>query len=534
MDVLKKKYPILDENNQPSAYPTFGSQVFGDDEKHRALWQNGVGFYADDTDRFAGKEQSYYTNPVNLLVNSNFSNPVVSFAADSSTKVIKEIDRWKKPGVNTEMSLQNGYVKVKTIVGSQYAQISQVVENILKYKGKPLTFAASVRSDVTIRIGYSLTTQNMQEIEVLKREEPSKNNWKVIMGTIFIPNDIVENGLEVTIVGESTGVGNYIEVEWAALYDGSYSTEDSLPPYAGTNYRVESLKSGKPVQPKNLVDNSNFIIAQAGYGANHGTIKYAADRWLMEANNDLEVSKDEKGLSIRNTGTVWYRGIKQKVLLDNPAGKTYTIAVSCQTSNRMRITGLTLADQNFIGVNSSIKGTGKYATYTLQVNVPEDYTEEGIVVGLSPDCDLSGEITTGVVICMYEGAYTTETVPPYVPKGYATELAECRRYYENSWFNYGKNQLMQITGTAWSNNQYDCPIYFQQTKRTNPTMMYYPAGRSAIQGYINGAYRDVTVGSTQYLLGRAGVYARVKSPQNDMTAGYSYTFHAHWEASADL
>lgn len=28
---------------------------------------------------------------------------------------------------------------------------------------------------------------------------------------------------------------------------------------------------------------------------------------------------------------------------------------------------------------------------------------------------------------LYEGEYTTETLPPYVPKGYAAELAECRR-----------------------------------------------------------------------------------------------------------
>lgn len=30
---------------------------------------------------------------------------------------------------------------------------------------------------------------------------------------------------------------------------------------------------------------------------------------------------------------------------------------------------------------------------------------------------------------LYEGEYTAETLPPYVPKGYATELAECQRYF---------------------------------------------------------------------------------------------------------
>ena len=33
MDVIKKKYPILDENGQSATYPTFASQVFFDDGK---------------------------------------------------------------------------------------------------------------------------------------------------------------------------------------------------------------------------------------------------------------------------------------------------------------------------------------------------------------------------------------------------------------------------------------------------------------------------------------------------------------------
>ena len=30
---------------------------------------------------------------------------------------------------------------------------------------------------------------------------------------------------------------------------------------------------------------------------------------------------------------------------------------------------------------------------------------------------------------LYEGAYDASTLPPYAPKGYAAELAECQRYY---------------------------------------------------------------------------------------------------------
>ena len=30
---------------------------------------------------------------------------------------------------------------------------------------------------------------------------------------------------------------------------------------------------------------------------------------------------------------------------------------------------------------------------------------------------------------LYEGTFTADTLPPYMPKGYAAELAECQRHY---------------------------------------------------------------------------------------------------------
>ena len=54
-NVIKKLYPIRDEKNRPCTFPNFGSQVFGDDEEGRALWQAGKGFYADDSKKLDGK-----------------------------------------------------------------------------------------------------------------------------------------------------------------------------------------------------------------------------------------------------------------------------------------------------------------------------------------------------------------------------------------------------------------------------------------------------------------------------------------------
>ena len=37
--------------------------------------------------------------------------------------------------------------------------------------------------------------------------------------------------------------------------------------------------------PRNILDNSDFtnLVAQAGIGGNHGTIAYAADRWILDS-----------------------------------------------------------------------------------------------------------------------------------------------------------------------------------------------------------------------------------------------------------
>ena len=83
-----------------------------------------------------------------------------------------------------------------------------------------------------------------------------------------------------------------------------------------------------------------------------------------------------------------------------------------------------------------------------------------------------GEVTItsgGGVIkwsALYEGSYTAETLPPYVPKGYAAELAECQRYY------YRMNLVSApCLGSGWAygkNNR--IPIVLPMTMRITPTV----------------------------------------------------------------
>ena len=143
---------------------------------------------------------------------------------------------------------------------------------------------------------------------------------------------------------------------------------------AATNGYVDA--SVRKAAPRNLLDNSDFtnMVAQAGIGGNHGTVAYAADRWILDSGTVSYAAS--VGLTLNGT-------IRQK--LENAQAVAYP----------------------YVGMVSG----------TASINY-----SNGIVT-----------ITSGGGVikwaALYEGAYTAETLPEYNPKGYAAELAECKRYF---------------------------------------------------------------------------------------------------------
>ena len=63
---------------------------------------------------------------------------------------------------------------------------------------------------------------------------------------------------------------------------------------------------------------------------------------------------------------------------------------------------------------------------------------------------------------LYEGSYTADTMPPYVPKGYAAELAECMRYYQ-------KFQMLTGTGASAAQRVF---VVLPVAMRIMPTISY--------------------------------------------------------------
>ena len=178
----------------------------------------------------------------------------------------------------------------------------------------------------------------------------------------------------------------------------------------------------------NLLDNSDFAhpIAQAGVNGAHGATEYAVDRW--NRTSGATVSQAADGLKIVSDKTSWTAGIQQRIEAKRFAGvMTFAVRGVFPVACRLFV---------YIGSGTTNFGTAYFQgdaaerTLVLKLTKPDGLTGDEVVnVYISPDTGSTGTAAVVRWAALYEGEYTAETLPPYVPKGYAAELAECLRYY---------------------------------------------------------------------------------------------------------
>ena len=184
----------------------------------------------------------------------------------------------------------------------------------------------------------------------------------------------------------------------------------------------------KNVHMYNLLDNSDFAhpIAQAGVNGAHGATGYAVDRWMRTSG--ATVSQAADGLKIVSDKTSWTAGIQQRIEAKRFADvMTFAVRGVFPVACRLFV---------YIGSGTTNFGTAYFQgdaaerTLVLKLTKPDGLTGDEVVnVYISPDTESTGTAAVVRWAALYEGEYTAETLPPYVPKGYAAELAECLRYY---------------------------------------------------------------------------------------------------------
>lgn len=166
------------------------------------------------------------------------------------------------------------------------------------------------------------------------------------------------------------------------------------------------------LQPRNLLDNSDFRnpVNQRGQTSYSGIWAYGIDRWAAwrSSSDPGTVSIVSGGITPSSPGMVVQR-IESKYI---DSSKIYTLAA-------MTGDGLLVLSGK---ITSTTKGTRN--------------ANNAIYFGYTADNNVCQFMLTAVTsaskfvwAALYEGSYTADTLPPYVPKGYAAELAECRLYY---------------------------------------------------------------------------------------------------------
>lgn len=189
------------------------------------------------------------------------------------------------------------------------------------------------------------------------------------------------------------------------------------------------------IQPRNLLDNSDFTnpVSQRGAGNVTAQYGYPIDRWEFDKSSaSLDASAGfnttYRYLYLKNgdaTAGTW-SALYHKVPSEALEAGSYTLVLALHKTLLADISALVLMDGD-----TTIKPS---ATYTPDqdglIVIPFTLSKKPTTSLLLAVYALPGTTVGFDWAALYKGVYTADTLPPYVPKGYAAELAECKRYYE--------------------------------------------------------------------------------------------------------
>lgn len=206
--------------------------------------------------------------------------------------------------------------------------------------------------------------------------------------------------------------------------------ELSVGDYVWLNYigDITNAYIAMPVEPSpaqdvirntvayNLLDNSDFTnpVNQRGKTTYTGTASaYTIDRWYINRAS-TKVLVNAASVSIDNTSEASNTSIISQRLTPPKPG-VYTLAAGTTE-------GVLFAQYTFDGTAVAKIDSLDGANANIQLAYANDLLIAQIRVQ-------AGKTATIEWIALYAGEYTAETLPKYMPKGYAVEFSECRRCF---------------------------------------------------------------------------------------------------------
>lgn len=188
--------------------------------------------------------------------------------------------------------------------------------------------------------------------------------------------------------------------------------------------------------PRNLLDNSDFRNPVNQRGAtSYSGVCYTIDRWRSWG--------ESMQINVSNGEIIVLGGALYQYVLCEPS-KTYTAAICLSDGTIICSSGV-----------PSENGIGDYNTLWV------DRSDNNLMFRIGFDAIEHKYVWAA----LYEGTYTTDTLPPYIPKGYAAELAECQRYFERKYSHIiTKEQSSMYIMLSYMNKRIDQPTIIATTE----------------------------------------------------------------------
>ena len=206
------------------------------------------------------------------------------------------------------------------------------------------------------------------------------------------------------------------------------------------------------------------------------------DRWLCYGSGTVFTVEDGYIKAVNNGNATC--GIVQRVESSIiRAGKKYTLACKATVGASARLSygaGLNVHTHQ-IDLNTANE------IHTLTFTASES-TDGAHIVRL---CTLANAQTFKVEwMALYEGEYTADTLPPYVPKGYTEELAECQQYFVR----IGGNAAYTHIGLAHAQNdtQLICSAPLPQPMRKVVTPSVIKGGETKMTAKSGTTFKDIS------------------------------------------
>lgn len=277
----------------------------------------------------------------------------------------------------------------------------------------------------------------------------------------------------------------------------------------------------------NLLDNSNFRnpVNQRTIptGANNYSLGYTIDRWIYQStsltNSYFGLTADYVSIAPPSVSGGYSEMFQRFEHWDDSwvdlKGKTCTFAAKMHNNATgtwdVYTATLTMGD---CADGVSLDGTKSVMIYSIDsMHITVRVFNNGNGGTLDERCFMW--------FALYEGEFTKETLPAYVPKGYAAELAECQRYFQKR-----SGQFPALVPTNVTRSYY---IPFTVPMRINPTVSIWSGDEYKAWTKI-GTYTDGTV-----VLDQAWDYgARLYGKATGQTENQPYWIWCDIVASADL